>query len=176
MHENTPPSKKARFITPPNLLKQKVGFGGIDPKLVEKSQHFINTATYDFKPHAHVFLKELQDGIEGAKAAPEDIDIELLIAPVMQLKANGGMFRYQLVSDISDIALQFLEFIDRLNEDAIKVLQAHENALAAIVNSALKGDGGKEGYALVKELDSVRTRYFKKHPKRPEIKKKKRVV
>lgn len=165
-----------RFIKPPNKLKQKVGNGGIDEALLEQGQHFIESTDLDFVPIAREFLEELTRYAEDAKSGklkPEE-GLEKIVQPVMQLKANGGMFRYQLVSDVADIALQFLENVDAINEDGLEVIRAHENAIQVIIGNKLRGDGGAEGYALVKELHEACKRYFVKHkPKDKKTGKKK---
>lgn len=160
-------SGDVRFIKPPNKLKQKVGTGGIDEKLLEKAQHYIEKAELDFVPYAQKFLKELAEFAQEARKGNDNYKEakNKLIGPVMQLKANGGMFQYQLVSDVADIALQFLEAIERMDEDAFDVITAHENTIKVIIANKLMGSGGREGYALVKELDKACTRYFSKHNK-----------
>ncbi len=167
-----PSSATARFIKPPNILKQKVGVGGIDEALLDQSQKHIENTELDFTPIAEKFLKEFSARIKKAKTGKGKISIENTVAPIMQLKANGGMFRYQLLSDVADICLQFLEGIEDLNKDAIEVLVAHEKTLQLIIMHKLKGDGGGEGYALVKELDKACRRYFKKHKNPKKIGKK----
>lgn len=159
--------RKPRFIKPPNKLKQKVGHGGIDEKLLEKGQKAIETADLDFLPYAQTYLKQLSESTQRARESNDNLKEtkDKIIAPVMQLKANGGMFQYQLVSDVADIALQFLEAIEDINDDAFDVLRAHENTMNAIISNKLKGDGGREGYALVKELDQACKRYFAKYKK-----------
>lgn len=173
MTDHKPPSK-VRFIKPPNTLKQKVGSGGIDEKLLDQAQEVIKTTSFDFTPTAEKFLKEAekqtkqaQKHAKEAKAKGANFEKlrEKMIAPMMQLKANGGMFRYQLVSDVADLAMQFLEAIDELNDDGFKVLIAHMNTINVIVSNRLEGDGGKQGYALVKELHQACKRYFSKHKK-----------
>lgn len=161
-------NKKPRFIKPPNILRQKVGTGGIDEKLLGKSQEFIDKAEIDFVPLAEGFLKEFSALIKEARKSNNfKENREKIILPIMHLKANGGMFQYQLVSEVADIALQFLESIedDHVNSDTFDVLSAHENTIKIIIASKLKGNGGREGFALVKELDKACKRYFSKYPK-----------
>lgn len=161
------PSDKVRFIKPPNVLKQKVGTGGITQERLEKSQKLIDTVKIDFAPYAQTFLKQMAAEAKKAHKSNDNFQEtkDKLIGPVMQLKANGGMFRYQLVSDVADIALQFLEDVEEINDDALAVIKAHENAIKIIVSNKLTGDGGKEGYALVKELHNASKRYFAKYKK-----------
>jgi hypothetical protein len=157
--------QKPRFIKPANVLKQKVGHGGIDEKLLEKSQHFIENNGLDFAPYAEQYLKNLTAAIKELKVGKFTLDEakDKLVQPVMQLKANGGMFKYRLVSDIADIALQFIESVAEINDDTIEVLKAHQKTLSIIIQNKLQGDGGREGYALVKELDQACKRYFSRY-------------
>lgn len=156
---------KARFINPPNVLRQKVGTGGIDPKLLDKGQEFLESSNFDFEPYANNFLEQVSKVVGDFKAGKiRDAEaIEDLIRPVMQLKANGGMFQYQLISDIADVALFFLEKLTKLDKDALDILVAHEKTLQVIVKGKLKGSGGREGRALSRELEKACTRYFDKY-------------
>lgn len=163
--------KKARFITPPNRLKEKVGDGGISEALLIKSQEFIENNTIKFEPIAQQYLAELKVALKAAKANPGAgrRAVDAMIRPIMQLKANGGMFRYHLVSHVANIVLQFLEKITVVDRDVCDIVEAHNNCLTIVITNNLRGDGGREGAALVKELQDACARYYKKHgPPRPE--------
>jgi hypothetical protein len=156
-------SKKARFINPPNRIKTKVGSGGLSENLIERAQYHIETAEVEYEPEAQKHLKEIGDVIARLKAEKGLHPVDPLINPVMQLKASGGMFRYQLVSDVADIALNFIESLKAVNEAALDVVQAHLHTIHIIMNHKLKGSGGKEGFALIKELDNACQRYYSKY-------------
>ncbi|MGB4056910.1 MAG: hypothetical protein WBK77_02360 [Alphaproteobacteria bacterium] len=158
--------KKPRFINPPNVLKKKVGSGGIDEKLIVKSQDFVNNADIDFIPYAENFLKEFSQALrEAEKGSDFKSSREKIITPIMQMKAGGGMFKYQLVSEVADTAMQFLDAVDveNVNNETFDILRAHENTLKVIVLNKLKGNGGREGFALIQELDKACKRYFTKY-------------
>ncbi len=163
MTDATPLNPK--FVTPPNHFKMKVGSGGISDALLKKSQQAIDSVKLDFLPYAKDFLTEFSTHAKTALDATKNRteSKENIIGPVMQIKANGGMFHYQLLSDVADIALQFIEAIEDINEDAYDVLQAHENTIQAIISNKMQGDGGKAGDALVNELHKACTRYFEKY-------------
>ena len=162
--------KKARLINPPNNLKQKVGTGGLNVKILEKAEHFIFENKFDFEPYARDFLDRLEDEIKvirkeklhGKEA------VERLIKPIMGLKANGGMFGYPLITEIADIVLNFLENIEDMNEDAYEILNAHEKSLKIIVQNKLTGTGGAYGRELGDELLKACHRYYKKYTIRPQ--------
>lgn len=159
--------KKAKFTKPPNIFKKKVGSGGINEVLLVKSQEAIDKSAFDFTPYARQFLEQIAAAVKAAKSKDDVKDAkEKLIAPIMQLKANGGMFRYQLLSDIANIALQFLESVEEINGDTFDVIKAHENTLKIIITNKLLGRGGREGTALITELENACQRYFTKYGKK----------
>lgn len=157
--------RKVRFLKPPNILKQKVGDGGVPPERIARAQDFIEGTRVDFKPFAEEYLKTIEAALRGWEArnlsAREAIDRMTL--PIMQMKANGGMFRYALISEIADTLLYFLEKLETLNADGVAVIRVHLSALASITTNSLTGSGGREARALIKELDLACDRYVKKH-------------
>lgn len=161
----TEESPKVRFFKPPNVFKQKVGDGGIPPERLRKAQDFIESTQVDFKPFAEDYLKTVEKALHDYESnlltSREAID--RMTAPIMQLKANGGMFRYKLISEIADILLYFLEKIDRLNADSLAVIRIHLSTLNSITNNSLTGAGGREGRALTDELEHACDRYIKKY-------------
>jgi len=164
-----PPSAQPKFITPPNKLKAKVGGGGIAPERIKRAQKFISTNSVDFIPHATTFLNLVTEFAVEAKNSRENFDRNKLANPIMQLKANGGMFQYTLISHVADTCLRFVEAIEDMNNDAYEVIQAHVNTISIIINNKMTGNGGAKGSALIKELEKSCYRYLEKHqPKKPK--------
>ncbi len=161
--------KKARFITPPNKLKKKVGTGNIDPALLDKAQAFIRDNPVAFEPYAMEEIKKIETILKEIKTTikTETFDgkkvIERITSPVMILKANGGMFRYMMVSEIANILLQFLENLNDFNDDTFKIVDANTKTLKALILNKISGSGGQEGYELSKELYGVCERYYNKY-------------
>lgn len=153
-------SNKPRYIKPANKLRQKMGYGGIAKESLKEAQEHLETAEMNFK---HFAGKHLDNLTAAIKDAAKTKDKDSLALPIMQLKANGGMFRYDLISDIANIALRFIDNIEELDKDAIVVVKAHENTMRTILAMDMRGNGSNEGYALVKELDMMCRRYFSKH-------------
>ncbi len=167
-HYNRTPRRKAEFIKPPNTLKQKVGSGGISDDILNKAQKLLEENTLDFEPLANMYLDSLMNGIEMAKGYSPADDIEQIIAnmiyPSMQLKANGGMFRYSLVSKISDKLIQFLEVLDEPDIEAVEIVLAFHTTIAAVLHGKITGDGGENGAELLAALTDACMRYFERHP------------
>ena len=165
---NQTKKREAEFFNPPNRLKQKVGSGGLSDEILQKAQELLENNAVDFAPLAEMYLEALMKGVELAQNPPPTIDNEYIIArmiyPSMQLKANGGMFHYPLVTSVSDRFISFLEVIEEPDSDVIEIAAAFHTTIRAIVFGGIKGDGGKRGKELLKALEDACTRYFNKKP------------
>jgi hypothetical protein len=166
-HYNQTPRRRAEFIKPLNTLKAKVGAGGLSENILNKAQKLLESNTVDFQPLAEMYLGALMRGIEEAKESGPASDNEHVIAamlyPGMQLKANGGMFHYELVTRIADKLIQFLEVIERPDIEAIEIVLAFHTTIRAVVHGRIKGNGGRYGTELIEALNDACVRYFDKN-------------
>tara|TARA_B100000780_G_scaffold277867_1_gene249648 strand:+ start:1084 stop:1608 length:525 start_codon:yes stop_codon:yes gene_type:complete len=167
-HYNQQPRRKAEFITPPNNLKAKVGSGGLSEAILNKAQELLENNTVDFLPLGEMYLNTLMKSIEQAKNAHPDDDQEYIISamlyPAMQLKANGGMFHYPLVTTISDRLIQYLEVIEVADIESVEIVLAFHTTIRAVILGRITGDGGRHGAELIEALDDACLRYFERHP------------
>ncbi len=163
-HYNMIPRRKAEFFPPKTSLKLKVGTGGLSENILNKAQALLEGNTHDFRPLGEMYLESMMYAVEKARDSNLDVYSEELLThviyPVMQLKANGGMFHYPLVTDIADHLIQFLEVIETLDKDAIEIIRAFHTTIRAVLLGQIKGDGG----ALMQALVETCYRYFEKHP------------
>jgi hypothetical protein len=173
MSENRPFNQKRKrnveFIKPPNTLKQKVGSGGLSEEILEKAQMLLETNTVDFLPLAEMYLNSFMRGIEMAKDGAKDARdneyiISSMIYPAMQLKANGGMFHYPLVTQVADKLIHFLEVIERPDDEVVEIALAFHTTIRAVVLGKIKGSGGRHGKELLDALNDACHRYFDKNP------------
>ena len=155
--------RKAELIAPPNRLKEKVGTGGIDETVLMKAQELLETNTIDFKPIAQMLVDVLHEAISDAKsgALKGEEAIESMLYPAMQLQAQGGMFHYPLISEISNTLVNFLETVSTTDKDVMDIVVAHKMSINAVLASQIKGDGGKTGRELRDALLDACARYYK---------------
>lgn len=167
-HYDHKPRRKAEFIKPLNILKTKVGTGGLGDNILDKAQALLENTTIDFRPLADMYLETLRKSIERAQFSSDKDDSEQLIAgmlyPAMQLKANGGMFHYPLITNIGDRLIQFLEVIEEPDYDALEIVLAFHTTMRAVIIGQIKGDGGKHGAELIRALEEACYRYLEKYP------------
>lgn len=160
--------KKPKFIKVENRIQKKAGYGEIAEVGITRAENIILTNNVDFKEISTPMLYNLRDVIQTAKENPDDLDqLRLdLIKPIMELKANGAMFKYELIGELASIMLSFLEHINELNTDAVDIIEAHEKTLSLIVIKGIKGDGGTLGKQVTEELESACNRYYRKNPEK----------
>ncbi|MCB9989061.1 MAG: hypothetical protein H6868_06990 [Rhodospirillales bacterium] len=165
------PRRKAEFIMPPNILKEKVGSGGLADEIIDKAQALLENHTLDFAPLADIYLDKIKKGIaahrEGTKTGDNEGAIALILYPTMQLKANGSMFHFPLVTKIADHLIRFLEVIDELDEDILEIIEAFQTTIRAIIHGRITGDGGANGSELLQALVDACSRYFDRNPDSP---------
>ena len=155
---------KVKIYNASKVLQRKAGTGKIDPKKLKEAEKVIEENTVNFVPMAMDYLAELEKAIQAAKDGGGDADHHHKITlPIMHLKSTGTVFKYPLVSDLSDITLTFLETTKTLNDDVLAIVMAHEQLLHAILAEEMSGDGGAKGKTMKKEMASVCDRYLKKH-------------
>lgn len=158
--------KKAKTYKAKVALKQKIGSGPLDKRLIQRAQKAIEENNVDFTPLGLQFLKELEEALDlvSTKIDPDNIAAQkqALTESVMELKANAAIFHYPLIGNLANIMLSFLESIESLDKDAVSIVQAHHDTLKSIITQKMKGDGGQHGQVFMAELKDACARYYKK--------------
>ena len=156
--------RKAKIVTPPNEIKEKIGSGGIDEALLNKAEEELENNQIDFRPIAAGLLKELDQAVQDAEVSilQDEADVEALLYPSAQLKAQGSMFRYPLVSDISDILVNFLETVTvPISHDALEIVTAHKMAISVVISTNMTDKNHPQGAELKRSLTEACGRYYK---------------
>jgi hypothetical protein len=155
--------RKAKLVKPPNLLKKKVGNGGFDPAVLKKAQAALDENTVDFKPLAVDLIQILNEtvGIIKSGSVTGEAAIESLIYPAMQLKAQGSLFHYPLITDIANVLVNFLETIVTADKDALNIVTAHKASLNIVLAKEIREKDGAIGKNLCAELIDACNRYHK---------------
>jgi hypothetical protein len=169
MPANSAPNPGVQVIKASRALQRRVGTGPVDSMTLQRAHDVMTTSTTDFAVVGRGFLDHLELALMRCQS--ENMDhaeqIQGLTRPVMDLKANAGMFRYTLVTMLANIMLGFLEAITVLDKDAVEIVAAHHRTLRMIIDKRMSGDGGASGPILIRELQDACNRYFGKRGMKP---------
>jgi hypothetical protein len=156
--------KKPKITKADLSLQKKIGTGTVEEKLIKKCQDVMDRNEVDFGPMALELLDKLDKAVKEAKKGgkPQKEAIQDIVTPVMQLKANAATFKYDLISNLANVMLSFLEAIKDLDKTVIEIVEAHQKTLSVIVMKKMAGNGGDAGKLLEDELKGACKRYFTK--------------
>ena len=152
----------ASIVVPPNKLKEKAGSGGFDEKVVTKAQDQIKNNKVDFQPIAAELIVQLDKAIADARngSTKGEAALREVLAPAMQLKAQGAMFHHPLVSEISNVLVNFLETVTQIDADVLEIIAAHKVSIIAVLKLGEEQRGEKGKQLCVALLDTCE-RYAK---------------
>ena len=158
-------TSSARIIKASNKLQMKAGTGEIDTIKIARAELILQNNSENFSQMGLQFLSRLEAGIERARNLDRlsQEKIEGLVRPVMELKANAKMFKFDLVTELANIMLGFLENLKTVDYDAIEIVSAHHRTLHAIFFDGMRGPGGERGRHLCRELEEACQRHFKRN-------------
>ncbi len=156
--------KNVKVIKADKALQTRIGTGPLDEKAVERSQKVIDDNDVDFAPLALEYLGKLEEAIAHAQSGKLDMRtaVQEMTAPVMHLKANASTFKYNLIGNLANVMLRFMESIKELDADVIAIVSAHHQTLKAIILKKMSGNGGDVGRIMEEELKGACARYFSK--------------
>lgn len=146
-------------------LRNKAGTGEIPVEKIRLSQKQIDQNNVDFQPIAEIYLERLSQALQNARQnmdAPADTLLGALEKPVMNLKSNGALFGYPLISDIATNMLRFIETRSKVDEDLLDIIQLYLDSQNIIINQKIKGTGGSVGLQIQDELQNACRRYISK--------------
>lgn len=154
-------STESKLVKPENTLKKKVGTGGFNERDLVKAQQGIEKNDIDFRPQGNDFLAELDAVLTKIKAKemPDNEQLDAIMYPMMQLKSQGGLFQYPLITKISHATLDFLENITGIDDDVITITEAYKKTVKAVLTLQIKDPANKTGLQLLDELMKAFSRY-----------------
>lgn len=155
-------SNPAQVIRPPNTLRLKVGggFGGIDANAIAKAEAALKAMSAQFG-------QWLQDEITKLDAAQAAIRAEGLNAQTAEalyfrahdLKGLGTTYQYPLVTRLAGSLCKLLDEPGKRTEAPVRLLNAHIDAIKAVVRDEIQTDDHPTGRVLAETLEAEVTAF-----------------
>ena len=150
-------SGPAQVIRPPNTLRLKVGggFGGVDAKAIAKAEEALQAMSSQF-------AQWLQDEIEKLDKAQADIrdkgynteTAEALYFRAHDLKGLGTTYQYPLVTRLAGSLCKMLDDPAKRMAAPLVILDAHIDAIKAVVRDEIQTDDHPVGKILAETLEA----------------------
>ena len=150
-------SNPAQVIRPPNTLRMKVGggFGGIDAGAIAKAEEALKAMSAQFG-------QWLQDEIVKLDKAQIDIrtlgynaaTAEALYFRAHDLKGLGTTYQYPLVTRLAGSLCKMLDDPAKRMAAPVIILDAHIDAIKAVVRDKIQTDEHPTGKALAETLEA----------------------
>ncbi len=154
---------KVEFIENPNPLRKKVKVEhGVDPKgMIDRANKKVAELSGEFEDIFAESILALGTTMKTLRSGAEDEDATLaaLRRLLHDLRGQAGTFGYPLVSQVGDSACKFIDLSEDFGVTEIEVIGMHIDALKAISQAKIKGDGGPVGAELMTGLRKVITKY-----------------
>ncbi|KQS56138.1 histidine phosphotransferase [Brevundimonas sp. Leaf363] len=148
-------TSSAQVIRPPNTLRLKVGGGGIDAGAIAKAEAALQAMSAQFG-------QWLQDEITKLEAAQAAIrtegyntaTAEALYFRAHDLKGLGGTYQYPLVTRLAGSLCKMLDDPAKRTQAPLVVLDAHIDAIRAVVRDKIQTDDHPVGRMLAETLEA----------------------
>ena len=154
---------KVEFIDNPNPIRSKVRVEqGVDPaNLIRRADKQVQKLSGEFEEIFATTIPALGQEMEAVRASNgEDKEaLDRLRQLLHDLRGQAGTFGYPLVSQVGDSACKFIDLSERIGSAETEVLGMHIDALKAVSQAKIKGDGGAVGAELRGGLRKVILKY-----------------
>ena len=150
-------SNPPQVILPPNPLRAKVGggFGGIDANAIAKAEAALKAMSAQFGQWLQdeiVKLDQAQADIRAKGYTPETA--EALYFRAHDLKGLGSTYQYPLVTRLAGSLCRLMDDTDRRMQAPAAILDAHIDAIRAVVRDQIQTDEHPTGRALAETLEA----------------------
>ncbi len=158
MSDNAKNNGTYQLITPPNLIKARVGAGlGVDTELAKRADAAVQNLQGEFLVRVAAAVSEIAAQLTLAETSLEErVECATEILRIAdELRTQGAAFGYPLVSDICTSLCRYIEKLDAPENLTGEIVFAHIDVLRSIAGNAIEGDGGRVGQDLVDSLNEL---------------------
>lgn len=154
---------KVEFIDNPNPLrgKVKVKAGADSSALIAQAEESVQKLGGEFETIFAENVTALASAMAEVRQSgmTRERGLVRMRRLLHDLRGQAGTFGYPLVSQVGDSACKFIDLSEDIGATEVEVLGMHIDALKAINQAKIKGDGGPIGQELMSGLRKVIIKY-----------------
>ncbi|MEQ9609714.1 MAG: response regulator [Kiloniellaceae bacterium] len=153
------PANRLRDKLGPNALRGQIDF---DPLVIQAAEERIHDMVGDYAVWVKNYLDTMGRSYKALERRDEDPKPHILTINQIshELRGQGGIFDYPLLTSFGKSLYQAtLETRGGITDNRLKLIEAHIDALRVVFNKRVRGDGGKVGAELLKDIERAVTKY-----------------
>jgi hypothetical protein len=150
-------SNPAQVIRPPNTLRMKVGggFGGIDANAIAKAEQALQAMSSQFGQWLQDEIVKLDKAQADIRASGYNTETaEALYFRAHDLKGLGTTYQYPLVTRLAGSLCKLLDDPAKRIAAPVVLLDAHIDAIKAVVRDEIQTDDHPVGKILAETLEA----------------------
>lgn len=150
-------SNPAQVIRPPNMLRAKVGgsFGGINADAIAKAEEALKAMSGQFGQWLQDEITKLDAAQAAIRAEGYDArTAEELYFRAHDLKGLGATYQYPLVTRLAGSLCKLMDDPIKRLEAPMKLIDAHIDAIRAVVRDQIQTDDHPTGRVLSETLEA----------------------
>jgi chemotaxis protein histidine kinase CheA len=155
--------KDHSVIIPPATLRDRamsLGGGakdGFDTSALERAEAALATLATDFAGWMRDEATKLEVAREAFRKAPDTEDgQQILYRAAHDIRGQGLTFGYPLAGAIADGLCDLIDGTDEMSSNVLELVDAHIDAIRAVVRDDVRDENDKMARALISELRSAR--------------------
>ena len=161
------PANKLRDKLGPNALRGQIDF---DPLVIQAAELRIQELVGDYSTWVNKYLESMNQSFQALSNGDENTRMHItnINQIAHELRGQGGVFDYPLITAFGKTLQEATNDVTtEINENRLKLMEAHIDALRLVFTKQIKGNGGEVGTALMKDIDRAVKKYSE--PKRPKV-------
>ena len=156
------------IFMPPNVLKAKVGNGGIDAKVLKRAEQVIEEMKEEFEDWIVKDVENLSRARQAFEAQRTHATLNTLYRAAHDLRGQAATFDFPLVARVAHSLSNLTDGTGENNGAGLPMvlIDAHVDAIKLIVRDKIKDPSDRMGTVLASELEAKTNSYLEKHPAR----------
>jgi chemotaxis protein histidine kinase CheA len=155
--------KDHSVIIPPATLRERaMSLGGsskdgFDTAALERAEQALAALATDFTAWMRDEAAKLETAREAFRKAPETEEgQQILYRAAHDIRGQGRTFGYPLAGEIADGLCDLIDGSDEMDAHALELVDAHIDAIRAVVRDDVRDEKNETGRKLVAELKTAR--------------------
>jgi CheY-like chemotaxis protein len=153
------PANRLRDKLGPNALRGQIDF---DPLVIQAAENRIQEMVGDYAVWVKNYLDTMTRSYKALVKREEEPKQHIVNINQIahELRGQGGIFDYPLITSFGKSLYDAtLDTRGKVTDNRLKLIEAHIDALRVVFSKQVRGDGGKVGAELLKDIERAVRKY-----------------